>query len=398
MFLRELFEESDKTAVVTFGRMNPPTIGHQKLVDKVKSIPGDHFVFLSQTQNPKKDPLDFHTKLKFAQAFFPDVTIGSESVRTPIDALKKLDELGYDNIMFVVGSDRLKGFEFLHKYNGKEYNFNNIEIVSAGERDPDADGAEGMSASKMREAAATGNFEAFVQGVPNKKLAEKMYQAVRNGMGIKDTVATEDSRQGPSQQVSRQDLQKLEKYLDDLFSKVNIDVEFTRHFLDRVNDPRNKRNITVDELSSLFKNTYKQWGKKIAQMGPDAQAVIKAMASDINVPFVLDWDRNAEELDLIAKTAMRKKNFRTPDQVLQVETAYAGNIGLMELMKFFAKAKKTDPTLVSRVKELIKNKRDKEVWKIVQDYTGTELQGNEFTESIHKTIVRYAIRRRGINE
>ena len=133
-------------------------------------------------------------------------------------------------------------------------------------------------------------------------------------------------------------------------------------------------------------------------MGPDAQAVIKAMASDINVPFVLDWDRNAEELDLIAKTAMRKKNFRTPDQVLQVETAYAGNIGLMELMKFFAKAKKTDPTLVSRVKELIKNKRDKEVWKIVQDYTGTELQGNEFTESIHKTIVRYAIRRRGINE
>src|SRR6056297_2453791 len=130
MFLRELFEESDKTAVVTFGRMNPPTIGHQKLVDKVKSIPGDHFVFLSQTQNPKKDPLDFHTKLKFAQVFFPDVTIGSESVRTPIDALKKLDELGYDNIMFVVGSDRLKGFEFLHKYNGKEYNFNNIEIVS----------------------------------------------------------------------------------------------------------------------------------------------------------------------------------------------------------------------------------------------------------------------------
>lgn len=320
MLLRHLFEQKSNTAVLAFGRMNPPTIGHKKLVDKITSIPGDHYVFLSQSQKPKTDPLDFSTKVKFAQQFFPEVKVGDVNVRTIIQALQKLDEMGYDNIVYVAGSDRLESFTTLiNKYNGVEYSFDNIEIVSAGERDPDAEGAEGMSASKMRAAAASGNLEAFAKGTPDPRLAKEMFQAVRNGMGIKDAQTTEDSQQGSGQTVTRQDLKRLESYLDRLFANVNIDIEFTRHFLDRVNDPRNKRNITIDELSDLFKNTYRKWGKKIAQMGPDAQAVIKAMSSDINVPFVLDWDRNAEQLDLIAKTAMRKKNFATSNQVLTVE-------------------------------------------------------------------------------
>lgn len=187
MLLRQLIEAPGRTAVVAFGRMNPPTIGHKKLVDKVKSIPGDHFIFLSHTQNPKKNPLDFHTKVKFAEKFFPGVQIGSANVRTPIDAMKKLDELGYDQVVFVAGSDREADFSSLfEKYNGKEYNFDSIQVVSAGERDPDADGAEGMSASKMRVAAASGNLEAFAQGVPDPRLAEELYNAVRKGMGVKD--------------------------------------------------------------------------------------------------------------------------------------------------------------------------------------------------------------------
>jgi hypothetical protein len=320
MLLRELFEAPQETAVFAFGRLNPPTIGHQKLVEKIKSLGGDPFLFLSQTQKPKTDPLDFPTKLKFAQKFFPGVTVGDQSVRTIIQAMQKLEQMGYKHIIYVAGSDRVESFtELLQKYNGKEYNFESIKVANAGARDPDKDGAEGMSASKMREAAATGNFEAFVQGVPDKKLARTMYDAVRAGMGVKDTVAAEDTNQAPQSTVSRQDLQTLETYLDRLFSKLNIDINFTRHFLDRVNDPRNKRDITVDELTALFKNTYRKWGKKIAQMGPDAQAVIKAMSSDINVPFVLNWDRDAEEIDLVAKTAMRKKNFTTPNQVFQVE-------------------------------------------------------------------------------
>lgn len=111
-------------------------------------------------------------------------------------------------------------------------------------------------------------------------------------------------------------LDKLEFYLDQLFNKLGMDVEFTRHFLDRANDPRNKTQITLKELAILFKDAYNRYGKKIAQMGPDAEAVIKDMRSDVNVPFALNWDSRNQELDLVAKTVMRKKDFRTPDPEL----------------------------------------------------------------------------------
>jgi hypothetical protein len=114
-------------------------------------------------------------------------------------------------------------------------------------------------------------------------------------------------------------LNKLEEYLDQLFSKLGMDVQFTTHFLDRANDARNKTQITLKELAILFKDAYIKYGKRIAQMGPDAEAVIKDMRSDINVPFVLNWDSYNKELDLVAKTVMRKKNFSTPDQELQLQ-------------------------------------------------------------------------------
>jgi hypothetical protein len=117
-------------------------------------------------------------------------------------------------------------------------------------------------------------------------------------------------------EITQVQLDTLEKYLDQLFSKLGIDVEFTRHFLDRVNDERNLKQITIKELAILFKDTYINYGKKIAQMGPDAQAVIKDMRSDINVPFVLNWDSRSQVLDLVAKTVMRKKNFTTPNPEL----------------------------------------------------------------------------------
>ena len=187
MFLRELFEAPKKVAVAAFGRMNPPTIGHEKLVDKVKSYEGDHYIFLSQTVKPKDNPLPFDVKLEFAKKFFPGVNVGHPSVRTPIQMLQMLEKLGYTDVIYVAGSDRVASFDKLfNDYNGKEYNFNSITVENAGERDPDADGAEGMSASKMRAAAASGDYDSFAQGVPTPALAEKLYDAVRNGMGIKD--------------------------------------------------------------------------------------------------------------------------------------------------------------------------------------------------------------------
>lgn len=118
--------------------------------------------------------------------------------------------------------------------------------------------------------------------------------------------------------ISKSDLNSVEKYADKLFAKVGIDVEFTRHFLDRVNDERNKKQITQSELIRLFKQTYSKHGKKIPKMGPDAQAVIKDMQTDVNMPFVLKWDSKSQELDLVAKTVMRKKGFQTSNDVLSV--------------------------------------------------------------------------------
>ena len=118
--------------------------------------------------------------------------------------------------------------------------------------------------------------------------------------------------------ITKSDLDAIEKYADKLFAKVGIDVEFTRHFLDRVNDERNKKQITSAELTRLFKQTFSKHGKKIPSMGPDAEAVIKDMKTDINMPFVLNYKNG--ELELVAKTIMRKKNFKTPNPELAVES------------------------------------------------------------------------------
>ena len=191
MRLRELFE-APATAVMAFGRMNPPTIGHAKLVDAIKSQPGDPFIFLSQSQKPKTDPLSFQDKLRYAKFFFPNITIGNPEVKTIIQALQKVEALGYQQLIYVAGSDRVQAFdELLNKYNGKDFTFKSIKVVSAGERDPDADGAEGMSASKMRQAAADNDLESFKQGVPQQEVADEMFAAVRQGMGVKDAVPAE---------------------------------------------------------------------------------------------------------------------------------------------------------------------------------------------------------------
>ena len=116
--------------------------------------------------------------------------------------------------------------------------------------------------------------------------------------------------------VSQTELDALEKYLDKLWSKVGIDVEFTRHFIDRVNDTRNKSQISSAEIIKIYRETFKKYGKKVAQLGPDAEAVLTDLSTNINVPFVLNW--NSGELELVAKTIMRKKNFGTSDPQFKV--------------------------------------------------------------------------------
>ena len=121
-----------------------------------------------------------------------------------------------------------------------------------------------------------------------------------------------------NEDITQTQLNQIETYADRLFKAVNIDINFTRHFIDRVNDKRNQKPINTAELTRLFKQTYKKHGKKIPKMGDDAQAVIHDMQTDINMPFVLAYDDRNKELDLVAKTIMRKKDFKTPNQKLAI--------------------------------------------------------------------------------
>jgi hypothetical protein len=197
MFLTELFEQqTTKHASFCFGRMNPPTVGHGQLIDTVAkaSQGGDYFIFVSQTQDKKKNPLDYATKVKFVKALFPKHAghvVYNPELKTIMQVANWLYSKGYRSVTFVAGSDRLADFkELLTKYNGQPdgYNFDSINFVSSGDRDPDADGIAGVSASSAREAAAAGNFELFAQATGAGKLAQPLYDAVRKGMLIEHIV------------------------------------------------------------------------------------------------------------------------------------------------------------------------------------------------------------------
>ena len=184
------------TVVISFGRMNPITVGHEKLVAKVLNVAqsqkADPAIFLSHTTDPKKNPLTYEEKLFFAQKAFGKV-IKKSPARTIIEVAKQLQNM-YKNMTVVVGSDRVKEFEtLLNKYNGKDYKFNTINVVSAGERDPDSEGVSGMSASKMRSLAADDDFKAFKQGLPKKlqSTAKKIFDTTRQGMALDEETLEE---------------------------------------------------------------------------------------------------------------------------------------------------------------------------------------------------------------
>jgi len=193
MRLLELFEQSGKTVAVAFGRMNPPTIGHQKVVEAILKQKADaHFLFVSQTHQPTgknktrlSNPLPFDIKLGFIQQAFPNIDIGDTSVSTAIGMLQFLEKQGFENVIFVAGSDRVASFtELFNKQNGVDYNLKSIKVVSSGTRDPDAEGAEGMSASKMRAAAIANDLESFKTGLPVglQGDAKEVFSAVRQGL------------------------------------------------------------------------------------------------------------------------------------------------------------------------------------------------------------------------
>ena len=186
--------ETTETLTVAFGRFNPPTVGHGKLLAAAKkaSAGEDMKIYPSRSQDAKKNPLDPDMKVSFMKKMFPDYSeniVNDDEMKSIFNVLTTADEQGYRNVNIIVGSDRQSEFENLAtKYNGDLYNFENIRVISAGVRDADAEGVEGMSASKMRKAVMDDDFKAFRSGTP-KELddgdTQALFDAVRAGMGVK---------------------------------------------------------------------------------------------------------------------------------------------------------------------------------------------------------------------
>jgi len=188
-------KEDKGTLTVAFGRFNPPTTGHEKLLDKVAKVAGkgEYKIYPSRSNDKKKNPLDPDTKISFMRKMYPkhgERIVNDANSKTIFDVLKQAHADGYSGVNIVVGSDRQAEFEKLAgQYNGELYDFAELNVVSAGARDPDAEGVEGMSASKLRKAAAEGDFKTFRTGVPSAlddKDAKQIYNTLRKSMGIEE--------------------------------------------------------------------------------------------------------------------------------------------------------------------------------------------------------------------
>lgn len=197
MRLRQLFEEPEKHVAFCFGRMNPPTIGHVEVFKTLASIGGDYFIFVSQSQDKKENPLGYSDKINFIKAIHPqyaDAVIENTELNTVVKVASYLYGQGYRHATFVAGSDRLEQFKKLLKdYNGIEgkahgfYDFEVLDFKSSGQRDPDSPGVSGISASKAREAAANNDFAKFQEATGAGEVAKPMFDAVRKGLGIKES-------------------------------------------------------------------------------------------------------------------------------------------------------------------------------------------------------------------
>ena len=197
-------EASSESVVIVFGRFNPPTTGHEKLLtaasDEASRQKADLRIYPSRSVDPKKNPLQPGAKIDYMKKMFPDFEEDirdDANSRTIFDVLVACQNVGYRGVTIVVGQDRLNEFQGLsQKYNGDLYEFEEINVLSAGERDADAEGLEGMSASKLRKAAMDGNFKEFVKGVPNIGNDEKMnlFKLLQKSMGVKKDDKKKDKK------------------------------------------------------------------------------------------------------------------------------------------------------------------------------------------------------------
>src|SRR6056300_71088 len=325
-------EAREKSMVFTFGRFNPPTIGHQKLIQKVLSMPANEKkIYLSRSQDSKKNPLEPNAKLRFMRDMFkfarPNLELNPTNM--VLDLMTNIYKKGFTDVTMVVGSDRVREFEnILTKYNQVKsrhgyYDFDTIKVVSAGERDPDAEGATGMSASKMRDAAAKGDKESFKKGLPatyrNPADVDRLFSSVRVGMGLKAKLAASYGgmiHSAPEKPVVS--LKEFEQnqirdlYVREMIFNVGDKVDYVKEDIQGQVKRRGTNYVVLEDNNN---NLHKAWIWDCIPIAADREAEVREYNLDVDYGFKAvssieeDTDKTPQDKTVAKKPGTQPKKY-----------------------------------------------------------------------------------------
>ena len=328
----EIHEAREKSMVFTFGRFNPPTIGHQKLIQKVLSLPADEKkIYLSRSQDSKKNPLEPNAKLRFMRDMFKFARRNLELNPTNmvLDLMTSIHKKGFTDVTMVVGSDRVREFEnILIKYNQVKsrhgyYDFDTIKVVSAGDRDPDADGAVGMSASKMRDAAAKGDKESFKKGLPatyrSPADVDRIFGSVRVGMGLKPNLAASYGgmmHSAPEKPVVS--LKEFEQnqirdlYVREMIFNVGDKVDYVKEDIQGQVKRRGTNYVVLEDNNN---NLHKAWIWDCIPIAADREVEVREYNLDVDYGFKAvsnieeDLDKTPQDKTVAKKPGTQPKKY-----------------------------------------------------------------------------------------
>jgi len=324
--LKEAVLLEAKSIAFTFGRFNPPTIGHEKLIKKVKSVSAnDHKIYLSRSEDPKKNPLSPNQKLTYMRKMFPAYAKDIEINKTNmiLDIATDLHNKGYKEITMVVGSDRVREFEnILKRYNDIKsrhgyYNFDKINVVSAGERDPDAEDVSGMSASKMRAAAAKGDLDTFKKGLPTGVDALRIMNDVRKGMRLAASTGSVGAflgyREKPIASMEQFEQQQIrDLYIREMIFNIGDKVDYIKEDVQGTVKRRGTNYVVLEDNNN---NLHKAWIWDCIPVPADREIEVREYNLDVDYGFkavsevVEDLDRLPQDRDVAKEKGTQPKKY-----------------------------------------------------------------------------------------
>ena len=317
----DINEARRKSIAFTFGRFNPPTSGHEKLIKKVASVRADTFkIFLSRSNDPKKNPLSPRTKLTHMKFMFPKYSRNIEINNTNmiLDIASKLHKQGYTEIFMVVGSDRVREFEtILNKYNDVRsrhgyYNFDNINVLSAGERDPDAEGVSGMSASKMRDAASKDDLSTFKKGLPTGyRNADDLFKDVRKGMRLVASMEYDTNFRPIKTLQEFEQKQIRDLYIREMIFNIGDQIKYIKEDIDGKVIRKGTNYIVLEDNNN---NLHKAWIWDCLPDPADREAQVREHNLDVDYGFTAvstkeDMDRLPQDKDVKKKDGTQPKKY-----------------------------------------------------------------------------------------